>query len=197
MGRVIAGFAMSLDGFIAGADDDVGLLFRWLASGDTPLHVMGRTFMTSPASAAHYLELLSGLGAHVTGRRDFDVSRAWGGHHPLDVPVFVVTHEPPAEWSHDGSPFTFVTGGVESALARAGEAAGDKTVLVSGSQIARQCLDTGLLDTIHIDLVPVLLGSGIRLFDNLAGAPIELEVTSVVDAPGVTHLKYRVMRQST
>src|SRR5215204_5046787 len=125
MEKVIAVFAMSLDGFIADPQDDVGPLFRWLAGGDTALPAPGleRVFMTSPASAAHYQELFATTGAAVTGRRDFDVSRAWGGKYPLGVPVFIVTHTVPPEWAGAGSPFNLVTDGVASAVAKAREAA--------------------------------------------------------------------------
>lgn len=196
MSKVLAVFAMTLDGFIADADDDVRLLFRWLSGGDTPLPIpsAGRVFMTSPASAAHYREFLETTGALVTGRRDFDVSRAWGGQNPLGVPAFIVTHNPPQEWAGEGSPFTFVTDGVESAVEQAKAVAGDKNVAISGSKIAQQALKAGLLEEIQIDLVPVLLGDGVRLFDSLGPDPIELECTGAVEAPGVTHLRFRVVK---
>jgi dihydrofolate reductase len=195
MGKVIARFGISLDGFIADANDGVGLLFRWLMGGDTPvLGAMGRTFMTSAVSAAQYQEMLTSLGALVTGRRDFDASDAWGGENPLGVPTFIVTHSIPQEWAGKGSPFIFVTDGVGSAIDKAKQEAGDKTIAVSGSKITQQAIMAGLLDEIHIDLVPVLLGEGIRLFENLRTEPRELEITSLVGAPGVTHLKYRIVR---
>ena len=196
MSKVLAVFAMSLDGFIATPDDDVWPLFKWLTGGDTPVAVPGtdRQFMTSPQSAAHYAELFETTGAAVTGRRDFDVSKAWGGKYPFDVPAYIVSHTVPSEWAGEDSPFTFVTEGVASAVAQAREAAGSRNVLVSGSTILQQSLNAGLLDELRIDLVPVLLGDGIRLFDHLGTAPIELEVTRAVEAPGVTHLRYRVMR---
>jgi dihydrofolate reductase len=197
MSKTIAVFAMSLDGFIADPEDDVGRLFGWLSGGDTPFPIPGedRVFMTSPASAEHYREIFETTGAAVTGRRDFDVSNAWGGKYPMGVPAFIVTHTVPQEWAGEGSPFTFVTDGIESALEKAKAAAGDKAVLVSGSKITQQCLKAGLLDEIQIDLVPVLLGAGVRLFDHLGTEPIALDSTSVVSAPGVTHLKYRVVRE--
>lgn len=194
MGKVITGFAMSLDGFIADSEDGVGQLFQWLSNGDTALPIIGRVFMTSAASAAHYRELMETTGAQVTGRRDFDVSKAWGGQHPFGIPTFIVTHSVPQEWVKEGSPFTFVTDGVESAVAKAREAAGNKNVSVGGSQITRQCLKAGLLDELFIDLVPVLLGEGIRLFEHLGIEPVELEITRVVDAPGVTHLRYQIVK---
>jgi len=98
------------------------------------------------------------------------------------------------QWSKEGSPFTFVTDGVESAIRQAKQAAGDKHVAVSSANIMQQCLKAGLLDEIHIDLVPVLLGAGVRLFDDLGAAPIALERTRVIEAPGVTHLFFRVVK---
>jgi dihydrofolate reductase len=134
------------------------------------------------------------FGAIVTGRRDFDVSKAWGGTSPLGVPIFIVTHTPPQEWTKDGSPFTFVTEGVERALEQAKQAAGDKNVSVGGTKIVQQCLKAGLIDEIRIDLVPLLLGAGIRLFDNPGSEPIALESLAVIEGTGVTHLRYRVIK---
>jgi dihydrofolate reductase len=197
MGEVRAGFAMSVDGFIAGPEDNVGRLFQWLSDGDTAFPVPGTemVFQTSPASAEYYREIWETTGALVTGRRDFDVSRAWGGNPPLPVPVFIVTHTPPQEWVYEGSPFTFVTDGVKNAIKQARAVAGDRNVAVNGSQITSQCLKLGLLDEVKIDLVPVLLGDGIRLFEHLGTEPIELERTKVVEAPGVTHLTFRVVNK--
>jgi dihydrofolate reductase len=196
MRKVTAQFTMSLDGFIAGPNDEVDRLFRWYSSGDTDFPVSGTdmVFRISRASAEHLREEWAKIGAIVTGRRDFDVSNAWGGTSPLGVPIFIVTHRVPQEWVKEGSPFTFVTDGVESAIAKAKKAAGDKNVSVGGTQIVQQCLIAGLLDEIYIDLAPILLGSGIRLFDNLGTEPIELESTGVVEGSGVTHLKFRIVR---
>ena len=100
----------------------------------------------------------------------------------------------PREWTYEGSPFTFVTDGVESAVERAREVAGDKNVGVGGADVAQQCIEAGLIDEVGIDLVPVLLGEGVRFFDRLRSGPIELERTRVVEAPGVTHLRFRIVR---
>ncbi|MBO0779635.1 MAG: dihydrofolate reductase family protein, partial [Ktedonobacteraceae bacterium] len=108
-------------------------------------------------------------------------------------PIVVVTHRPPPEWVKQEWPITFVHDGVESAITQARAIAGEKTVAVASTTIVQQCLKTGLLDEIHIDLVPFLLGSGIRLFDHL-DAPIELESTSVIASTGVTHLTFRVLK---
>lgn len=197
MGKVTAEFTMSLDGYIAGPNDDVGPLFRWYFSGDTDFQASSKDplFKISRASAELLREEWDSLGAIVTGRRDFDVSEAWGGSSPLGVPIFIVTHTPPQEWVGEGSPFTFVTEGVERAIEKAKQAAGEKNVGVGGSTITQQCLKAGLLDEIQIDLAPILLGTGIRLFDNLDIEPVELETIRVVDAPDVTHLRFRVVKK--
>jgi dihydrofolate reductase len=196
VGKIIAGFAMSLDGFIAEPDDNVQHLFRWYFSGDVefPLQGTDLVFKVSRATADLLQDLWPTLGVFVTGRRDFDVSGAWGGKPPLGVPAFIVTHTPPQEWVKAGSPFTFVTDGVASAIAQARQVAGDKNVAVGGSTVVQQCLNAGLLDEIYINLVPVLLGAGVRLFDNLAAGPVELERIGVVEAPNVTHLHFRVVK---
>jgi dihydrofolate reductase len=124
----------------------------------------------------------------------FDVAGAWGGKHPMGVPVVVVTHTVPQEWVYEGSPFTFVTDGVKSAIEKAKKIAGEKNIGVGGANITRQCLKLGLLDQIQIDLVPVLLGQGVRLFEYLGIEPIELERTGVIESPGVIHLSFRVIK---
>ena len=105
-----------------------------------------------------------------------------------------MTHTVPREWVKAGSPFAFVTDGVASAIRQAQQAAGDKDVAVGSAQIMQQCLQAGLLDELRIDLAPVLLGDGVRLFEHLGAAPIALERTRVVEAPGVTHLRFRVVK---
>jgi dihydrofolate reductase len=198
MGTIAGGFSMSLDGFIAGPDDDVQRLFAWMSLGDTDLNLSsGDTkfdLKVSPESAESFEEAMRSTGAIVSGRRMFDVAGAWGGKHPLGVPVVVVTHSIPQDWVYEGSPFTFVTDGVRSAIEKARAIAGGKNIGVGGADITRQCLKLGLLDELHIDLVPVLLGRGVRLFEHLGIEPIELESTGVRESPGVTHLSFRVVR---
>ena len=195
---------MSLDSFIAGPNDGPGQplgeggerLFAWYSSGETEYRLPGTemVFRVSPQSAELLREAHTAMGAFVTGRRTFDITNGWGGIPPLGVPTFVVTHSIPQEWVYEGSPFTFVTDGVESAVERARAVAGDKDVAVGAASIAQQCLRAGVLDEIHIDLVPVLLGDGVRLFDHLGPGPIELQRTTVIEAPDVTHLTFRVVR---
>jgi dihydrofolate reductase len=195
MGKVMTNLSLSLDGFVAGPNDDVQQVFAWMMSGDSAIPVQdGRMVLkVSPQSAALIEEALRTTGAMVAGRRMFDIAQAWGGNPP-HAPCFIVTHSPPQEWVKQGSPFTFVTDGVESAIRQAKQAAGDKNVAVATASITQQCLKAGLLDEIHVDLAPVLLGEGIRLFEHLGAEPIELQRIRVIEAPGVTHLGFRIVK---
>jgi dihydrofolate reductase len=204
MGKVSVGLSMSLDGFIAGPNDgperplgeDGEWLFAWYSGGDTEYRLPGTemVFEVSPQSAELLREAHARMGAFVTGRRTFDITNGWGGSPPLGVPTFVVTHSVPQEWVYEGSPYTFVTDGVQGAVEQAKEVAGDKDVAVGAASIAQQCIRAGLLDEIHVDLVPVLLGGGVRLFEHLGTTPVELESTRVIEGAGVTHLTFRVVR---
>lgn len=201
MGKVGTGFSMSLDGFIAGPGDDVQQVFRWYFSGDTEFSFPGAgdrwSMKVSSASAQVLQETVAAAGALVTGRRQFDITSGWDGRHPLDVPVFVVTHRPaPQEWrdSHPDAPFTFVSEGVVAAIEKAQKVAGDKMVVVDGASIVQQAIRAGLVDEIGVELVPVLLGQGVRYFDNLGREPIQLELTRAVEGTGVTHLRFRVVK---
>ncbi len=150
----------------------------------------------SAQSVVSLRELHGEIGAIVTGRRLFDLTDGWGGRHPMDVPIFVVTHSLPHEWvrNHGDAPFTFVTEGVEAAIAQAKAAAGDKSIGVAGANVAQQALRAGLLDEVGIDLVPVLLGAGVPFFGPLDGRLVTLERVSVVEGVGVTHLRFRVVK---
>lgn len=196
MSKVSIGFSMSLDGFIAGPNDEVDRLFQWYFMGGTDHTVSsGSQEFNMSSEGAEIIEAAGhAVGALVTGRRTFDVSHAWGGKHPMNVPIVVVTHTIPQEWAKKDSPFTFVTTGVEDAIRTAKKIAGKKDVAVGAPKIAQQCLKAGLIDEIAIDLVPVILGTGIRLFDNLGTQTIELESQNVAEATGVTHLMYRVIK---
>jgi dihydrofolate reductase len=204
MSKVIVELSISLDGFVAGPNDGLdnplgdggGRLFDWYQSGDTELVLPGTDmiFRVQRASADLLRDQWSTFGSGVAGRRMFDIARGWDGKPPVDGPAFIVTHHPPQEWIYDGSPFTFVTDGVESAVRQAIAAANGKNVSISSASIAQQCLNAGLLDEIHLDLAPVLLGGGVRLFDNLRVAPVELEQIRIVQTTDVTHLHYRVIK---
>jgi dihydrofolate reductase len=203
MGKVTFNITMSLDGFVAGPNDnpDNGLgdggeaLFRWYFSGDTEISLgSGSPILKVSAQSAEIMkEAMATYGAGVWGRRTFDIARAWGGHPP-GSPCFIVTHTVPQEWVKEGSPFTFVTDGVESAIRQARQAAGEKDVVVCTASILQQCLKAGLMDEIHIDVAPMLLGNGVRLFDHLGTVSIELEGIRAIKAPGITHLGFRVVK---
>jgi dihydrofolate reductase len=205
MGKVTSGLTMSLDGFIAGPNDgpenplgENGMrLFDWYESGDTDYVVPsgGMTFKVSSQSAEMLRGAFSSIGAIVTGRRTFDITNGWGGRHPLDVPMVVLTHSVPDGWDYEGSPFTFVTAGVESAVEQARELAGEKDVAVGAASLVQQCLEAGLLDEVHVDIVPVLLGGGVRMFDNLGPEHIELERIEIIEAPDVTHMTFRIIKE--
>lgn len=203
MGKVVFNMTVSLDGFVAGPNDspEKGLgdggdaLFNWYFSGDTEINLSEGTppLKVSKQSAALLKESVETYGAGVWGRKTFDIAHAWGGHPP-GSPAFIVTHKIPQEWVYEGSPFTFVTDGVESAIRQAQEAAGEKAVVVCTASILQQCLNAGLMDEIHLDVAPLLLGKGVRLFDHLDIDPISLERIRVVEAPGVTHIGFRVVK---
>lgn len=196
---------MSLDGFITGPDDGVE---KPLGEGGEQLHewVYGLASWREPHGLeggesntdSEVLEVaFKSAGATVMGRRMFDVGEEpWGDDPPFHVPVFVVTHSARDELVKEGgTTFTFVTDGLESAIDRARAAAGDKDVSIAGgANVVQQCLAGRLLDEIQIHVAPVLLGDGRRLFDGAGSERIELETTRVIDSPGVTHLKFRVVK---
>jgi dihydrofolate reductase len=205
---------MSLDGFVAGKDQSeknpLGIggmqLHEWvvpLAAWREPHGLEGGEVN---ASTPVVEESLANIGATVMGRNMFGGGPGpwgenpwtgwWGENPPFHRPVFVLTHHPrrPLELQ-GGTTFTFVTDGIESALEQARRAAGEKDVaLAGGADVAQQYLAAGLTDEMEIHVVPVLLGDGARLFDNLGGATVKLEQVRAVEAPGVTHLKYRVVK---
>jgi dihydrofolate reductase len=198
MGKVVAQAIMSLDGYVAKQDNSIGRLFDWLQNGDVELPTPAGDFevQLTSQSATHWRSWASSLGAIVCGRTLFDVTDGWNGRHTLDVPVVVVTHRVPEDWiaAHPDAPFSFVTGGVEAAIARARQVAGDRDVTVTGGTIARQCLDLGLLDEVAVDLVPVVMGEGNRpFFGRLSSSDVLLgNPTTCIQGDRVTHLVFPV-----
>lgn len=204
--------AISVDGYVAGPNQSeehpLGeggeQLHEWVLKLAAWRRPHGREGGETNASSAVFEESLENIGAVVMGRNMFgggpgpwgeDPWRGWWGDEPpFHAPVFVLTHHErePLELE-GGTTFFFVTDGVESALERAKAAAAGKDVsLGGGADVAQQYLKAGLIDEMLLNVVPVVLGSGRRLFENLEDADIRLERVQVVDAPGVTHLKYRV-----
>lgn len=197
---VVVDLSISLDGYIAGPNDgpenplgDGGeRLHDWVSSGSVPNE---HNEFLKPVDGSREIvdEWFEDTGAMVTGRRTFDLANGWGGEHPLGVPFFVLTHDPPETSAEEDTMGTFVTDGIESALDQARAAAGDKDVSVCAADVAQQYLAAGLLDEIQVHLVPVLLGDGVRLFENLNDERIELERTRVIESTGVTHLRFDVV----
>ena len=202
MTAIMTGLSTSLDGFIAGADDSprqpLGVggerLFQWFSNGDTPSRFYP-TFRMSAESATFFDGFASRAGAVITGRRTYDITDGWGGKGPLPgVPLFVMTHRVPDKVPAGDPPYTFVTDGIERAIEKARSAAAGKDVSLMGASIVQQALRSGLLDLLIVHLLPVVLGRGVRLLDDLAPGSVSLELAGVVDAPGVTHLSYRVVK---
>jgi dihydrofolate reductase len=215
MTRLRYSASMSLDGFVAGPDQSrehpLGVggerLHEWMRALAVWRRDAGREGGEVNASTAVFEAGGENVGAIVMGRNMFgggpgpwgdDPWRGWWGDEPpFHMPVFVLTHHPrePLVLA-GGTSFTFVCDGIAAALTAARAAAGDRDVAVSGGAgLARQYLAAGLVDELQIHLVPVLLGGGVRLFDGPSAAP-ELEQVQVVEAPGVTHLTYRVLRSA-
>jgi dihydrofolate reductase len=194
MSATVLYMSMSLDGFIAGPDDHHGnglgvdghRLHDWLSdgadvAGHRPSGVNGEVF-----------DELMATGAVVVGRRTFELAGGWSGDHHDGVPIFVLTRRSGDDGAPDWPLVTYVSD-VETAMARAKQAAGEQDVLVHGARTAQLALAAGVLDELQIHQIPVLLGQGRRLFDHLGPDHIELELARIVDAPGVTHLRYRVL----
>lgn len=194
MGKVVFDITTSLDGFVAGPDDgpeqpmgEGGMrLFEWYFADQEASRTPEAMDPEIRDQAAQM------VGAIVSGRRTYNNSQGWNGEHPLGVPVFVLTHQPPkVNGTFKGS---FVTDGIESALEQARKIAGDKIIAVASPSVAGQYLQAGLLDEISLHIVPVLLGSGVPLFHQAGIQNIELECLSAVNTPRVTHMTYRVIR---
>ncbi|SER22120.1 dihydrofolate reductase family protein [Piscibacillus halophilus] len=192
---------MSLDGFVAGVDDNQNqplgeggeAIQGWLFSGDQPSRY-NDFFKMSESNREVFDEFIPNTGAMVFGRRTFDIVNGWGGSHPISgIPIFVVTHEQPEHFQENDTPFTFVTDGVESALKQAIEVADGKNVVIGTPSIAQQCMKAGLLDVIQLHVSPLVLGNGVRLFDYIGDAPIKLESQQVTDGTDVVHLQYKVL----
>jgi dihydrofolate reductase len=189
MAPVVSDMSMSLDGYVTGPNDSrdnpfgdgAGTLHDWIFDAATD------------ADRALLDEAVEGTGAVVMGRKSFDKCvEMWGDQGPMaGAPVFVVTHNAPAE-RHPPC-YTFVTDGVASALKQAKDLAGDKTVGLHGATVLQQALPLGLVDEIVVHVIPILIGGGTRLFDALDSA-VTLERTDAVTTPAATHLRFRVVR---
>jgi dihydrofolate reductase len=190
MGNVILDLSMSLDGFAAGLnptlEEPLGVggerLHKWMFENQTPTdaEVQGET--------------MNRMGAVLVGWNTYrdGIDTGWGGVSPFPMPAFVVCRQQPDRLI---AGFTYVSDGIESALKQARAAAGDKDVwLMGGPTLAQAYLKAGLIDELHIHVVPVLFCQGKRLFDHIGTEQIELERTRIVESPGATHLYFRVLK---
>ena len=215
MGKVFFDISVSLDGFVAGPNSgfDNGLgdggeqLHEWVVRLKSWRERHGKEGGEEGPDADIMEDAFRDTGAIVMGRRMFGGppdhgpwgddpgDGFWSDDPPFKMPVFVVTHHPrESVEKQGGTTFHFVTDGPEAALKQARETAGDRNVAIAGgASVIQQYLAAGVVDEFQLHIVPVMLGDGIRLFDNLAGRDIEIEQTRVVDSPAVTHVRYRVV----
>ncbi|MGZ4695034.1 MAG: dihydrofolate reductase family protein [Acidimicrobiales bacterium] len=195
MGKIISHMTMSLDGYIAQPDDQVGELFDWYEAGGVTVPNPNEdvSFQVDEASAEELRELTENTGALVSGRHLFDIADGWNDTHPVGAPVVVVTHHPPPDAAERWPTTTFVEG-VEAAISRAKEIAGDKNVTIASANVTQQALDLGLLDEVCVSLVPVLFGEGIPYFSKLRGGHLLLDDPIVVQGRRALHLRYPVAR---
>ena len=185
--------SMSLDGYIAGPNDEpgnpggdgFGRLHDWY--GDSQPSGAGPS-----KASAEFLDEMNATGAVLAGRRTVEQVDHYNGHHH-GVPIFVPSHRPPGPSVANYPLVTYVSDGIVSAMAQAKAAAGDRNVLVHGAYTAQRALEAGVLDELQIHQIPVLLGQGLRMFDVLP-SPVELDVVRVIDTPEATHIRYRVRR---
>jgi dihydrofolate reductase len=186
--------SMSVDGYIAGPGDEPGnpggdgfmRLHEWYGYG------ADGTLNTKPGAAEEFVAETLATGAVVAGRRTVEQVDHWGGDEH-GVPIFVPSHRPPGPTVANYPLVTYVADGIESAMAQAKAAAGDKNVVLLGGYTAQSALEAGVLDELQIHQIPVLFGGGRRLFDVLPSR-VELEVVRVIDTPDATHIRYRVLR---
>ena len=185
--------SMSLDGFVAGPDENPDRLHEWVFPGAEGGDFEAAVARLRGVNRQVYDELMS-TGAVVAGRGTFEPAGGWGGDHHDGVPLYVLSRHPAPAWAA-GWPSVHYVDDLAAAMRDAKRAAGDRDVLVHGAGIAPRALAAGLLDEVQIHLVPVLFGEGRRLFDHLGTGRHELERTRVLAGEGgVTHLRYRVRR---
>ncbi|MFK3670572.1 dihydrofolate reductase family protein [Leifsonia aquatica] len=193
MGKVVMYASVSVDGFIADDHDQPGALFDWLLGGDVPLDESG-VLKVSQASYEYVRPYWDRIGVTVAGRRVFDMTDGWDGTPPSGIDhVVVVSHRPAPDGWDPAAPFRFVDG-IAEAVAAAQDLAGDRIVEVAAGDVGGQAFAAGLVDEVRMDVVPVVIGSGIHFFGSvdakhLLGGPEE-----VVQGDGVLHLRYRARR---
>lgn len=203
MGTVIMHNVVSVDGYIADEDDDVGPLHEWYFSGDTPIidsrdpkfdhSGAGVQFKVSAASAEYVRSMWESIGVIVMGRRLFDLVNGWEGDPPTGDHVVVVSHRPKPEGWHPEASYHFVDD-VAAAIDKAQELAGDRTVSVNAGEVGSQILRAGLVDEVAMDVVPVVFGSGRRYFGSVDSQHLLEDPHVVVQGDRVLHLRFKVRR---
>ena len=191
MGKVVLNGTVSVDGFIADEQDQPGSLFDWLLGGDVPLDESG-ALKVSQASYDYTRPYWDAIGATIVGRHVFDLTDGWGGEPPGGVPhVVVVTHRPPpGDWS-PAAPFSFVDG-IEAAVAKAQELAGERIVEVAAGDVGGQVFAAGLVEEVRMDVAPVVLGSGKRYFGSVDAQHLLEDPDVVLQSNRVLHLRFPV-----
>nr|WP_228532476.1 dihydrofolate reductase family protein [Micromonospora sp. ANENR4] len=185
--------SVSVDGFVADDNDQPGPLFDWLTSGDVPLDDSG-ALKVSQTSHDYVGPYWDRIGVTVVGRHVFDLTDGWDGTPPSGIDhVVVVTHRPAPDGWDPAAPFHFVDG-VEAAVARAQELAGDRIVEVAAGDVGGQALAAGLVDEVRMDVVPVVFGSGKRYFGSVDAQHLLEDPDVVLQGDRVLHLRYRVRR---
>jgi dihydrofolate reductase len=193
MGKVVLYSTVSVDGFVADENDQPGPLFDWLSSGDVPLDEGGQV-KVSQASYDYTRPNWDQIGVTIVGRHVFDLTDGWGGTPPSGIDnVVVVTHRPAPEGWNPEAPFHFVEG-IEPAMAKAQQLAGDRTVEVSAGDVGGQFLAAGLVDEVAMDVAPIVLGSGKRYFGSVDAQHLLEDADVVIQGDRVLHLRYRVRR---
>ncbi|MET4158038.1 dihydrofolate reductase family protein [Agromyces sp. PvR057] len=194
MGKVVMNSSVSVDGFIADDDDQPGPLFEWLLSGDVPLDESGALKVTQ-TSYDYTRPYWDEIGVTIVGRHVFDLTDGWDGTPPGGVAhVVVVTHRPnPPGWDPE-APFHFVDG-IEAAMAKAKELAGDRVIEVAAGDVGGQVLAAGLVDEVRMDVVPVVLGTGKRYFGSVDAQQLLDDADVVIPGNRVLHLRYQVRRR--
>lgn len=213
MGKIHYDVSMSLDGYVAGPDQSKdhplgingNLLHEWMTKLAVWRKDAGLEGGETNANTKVYLEKEFDNGALIMGRNMFGGGPGpwkeplwngwWGDNPPFHKPVFVLTHyqRPILEMEGNNS-FTFVTEGITTALDLAKKSAGEKDIAIGGGTIAKQFIAAGLIDDLSIHLIPVFLGAGVKLFDSESLASVKLEQKSIIDGPGVVHLKYKILK---
>ncbi|RMI32368.1 dihydrofolate reductase family protein [Nocardia stercoris] len=193
MGKLVMYASVSVDGFIAAENDDPGPLFEWLSSGDVPLDDSG--FLKVSQKSYDYIRpYWDQIGVTIAGRHVFDMTEGWDGTPPSGIDhVVVVTHQGRPEGWEAKAQFHFVDG-IEAAVAKARELAGDRIVEVAAGDVGGQALAAGLVDEVRMDVAPIVFGSGKRYFGSVDAQHLLEDPDVVIQGNRVLHLRYRVRR---